>query len=131
MVYNTCGRFENLYPEDVPNYVPCHELFYDGRKWRYKTSYGAVRTPNGQYNFVVQAGKIYIGRQQFNGIGGHIDIARGQNVDFAGQIRFGHNSRNRGQIKNWNNASGHYKPSANFVNNTGLPLNRFIPYNFR
>ena len=86
--------FENLYPEDFPYYAPRHELFQDGKKWRYKTSSEAVRTPNGQYNFVVQEGKIYIGRQQFNGIGSHIYIARGQNVDFADRIRFGHNSSN-------------------------------------
>ncbi|MHC5779164.1 hypothetical protein [Nostoc sp.] len=39
-------------------------------------------------------------------MGSHIDIARGNNVDFAGQIRFGHNKNNKGQIKYWNNVSG-------------------------
>jgi hypothetical protein len=119
--------FTNLYPEDVPNYIRRNELLFDGNKWRYKTSRKKLFTPNGEYNFVVQGGQIYIARQKF-GLGSHIDIARGNNVDFAGQIRFGHNKNNKGQIKYWNNASGHYKPSANLAVNAGLPLNLFIPY---
>ncbi|MEH2458355.1 hypothetical protein [Nostoc sp.] len=121
--------FPNLYPEDTPNYIRRNELFFDGNKWRYKTPHKKVFTPNGEYNFVVQGGQIYIARQKF-GLGSHIDIARGNNVDFAGQIRFGHNKKNKGQIKYWNNASGHYKPSANLAGNAVLPLNLFIPYEF-
>lgn len=66
-------------------------------------------------------------------MGGHIDIARGNNVDFAGQIRFGHNKNSKGQIKYWNNGSGHYKPSsdlAGLAGNAGLLLDLFTPYNF-
>lgn len=123
------GRFPNLYPEELPNYVRRNQLFFDGMKWRYKTPQGKVLTPNGEYNFVVQEGKIYIARQKFSW-GSHIDIARGNKVDFAGQIRFGHNKNNRGQIKYWNNASGHYKPLADLAGNAGLPLDLFRQYNF-
>jgi hypothetical protein len=121
--------FANLYPEDIPSYIRRNELFFDGKKWRYKTPHKKVFTPNDEYNFVVQRGQIYIARQKFS-FGSHIDIARGNNVAFAGQIRFGHNKNNKGQIKYWNNASGHYKPSANSAGNAGLPLNLFIPYGF-
>ncbi|MBW4614023.1 MAG: hypothetical protein KME21_12260 [Desmonostoc vinosum HA7617-LM4] len=123
------GYFPNLYPEDIPNYIRRHELFFDGNKWRYKTFQNKVFTPNGEYNFIVQGGNIYIARQKF-GLGDHIDITKGNNVDFAGQIRFGHNKKNKGQIKYWNNASGHYKPSVNEAGNAGLPLDLFIPHEF-
>jgi hypothetical protein len=123
------GYFPNLYPEDIPNYIQRNELFFDGKKWRYQTPDKKVFTPNGEYNFVVQGGQIYIARQKF-ALGGHIDIGRGNNVDFAGQIRFGHNKNNKGQIKYWNNVSGHYKPSVSSASNAGLPLDLFTPYDF-
>ncbi|PHJ54829.1 hypothetical protein VF14_34510 [Nostoc linckia z18] len=123
------GYFPNLYPEDIPNYIRRNQLFFDGNKWRYQTLHKKIFTPNGEYNFVVQGGQIYIARQKF-ALGSHIDIARGNNVDFAGQIRFGHNKNNKGQIKYWNNLSGHYKPSANFASNAGLPLYLFRAYHF-
>ena len=71
--------FPNLYPEDIPNYIRRNELFFDGKKWRYKTPRKKVFTPNGEYNFVVQGGQIYIARQKF-GLGSHIDIARGKGL---------------------------------------------------
>ncbi len=48
-----------------------------------------------------------------------------QSLDEAGQIRFGHNKNNRGQIKYWNNASGHYKPLADLAGDACLPLDLF------
>jgi hypothetical protein len=131
LVHNAgCGEFPNLYPEDFPTPIPRYEIFFDGDKWRYKSPNGNIRTPNGQYNFVVQEGQVYITREKF-GLGGHVDLAGGSNVDFAGQIRFGSNPSNRGQIKFWNNASGHYQPNAASATNgadAGLPLDLFSPH---
>ena len=43
---------------------------------------------------------------------GHIDLARGGDVDYAGEIRFGASRRNRGLLGWWDNSSGHYRPLA-------------------
>ncbi len=45
-------------------------------------------------------------------VAGHIDIARGGDVAYAGEIRFGAGRGNRGQLQWWDNASGHYRPKA-------------------
>jgi RHS repeat-associated protein len=123
-------KFPNLYPEDVPNNIPRRELFHDGTKWRYTASNGKTLTPNGRYNFVTQDGKIYIARQKLGGIGGHTDIAKGKEVDFAGQIRFGSRPLSRGKISSWNNGSGHYKIPAEYASQARLPIESFIPYDF-
>ena len=54
---------------------------------------------------------------------GHINLSRGQPVEYAGQLRF---SRD-GQLKSWNNASGHYEPRAVKAPQAGLPMDKFIP----
>jgi len=72
---------------------------------------------------------LYIARQtSING--GHIDIARGARVEFAGQIRFGKGKYTRGILKAWNNDSGHFRPGLGFpleqiILQARLPLDRF------
>lgn len=70
-------------------------------------------------------GKIFLGRPR----GGHIDIAQGGDVQYAGQIRFGRGDKT-GVIKYWNNESGHYKPDAAFSTQAPLPQSVFKPYKF-
>lgn len=115
----------NLRPNDIIDYgVQARKITFDGNKWTYTNSLGQKRTPNGEYNFVTRDGNIYITRQQYNGAGSHIDNSKGRNVDFAGQVRFGHKNT-RGKIKYWDNASGHYQPSSLYANQAGFPLNLY------
>jgi len=118
--------FSNLYPGDTALPYPRRELLFDGTKWRALSENGTTVTPNGLYNFVVQAGKTYISRGNF-ARGGHLDLSQGLDVDYAGQIRFGHGN-NAGSLRFWNNASGHFKPKAAFSHQAPLPPDLFQPF---
>lgn len=119
-------KFPNLYPAETPLPYPRRELFFDGTKWRALSENGTTVTPNGLYNFVVQDGQTFISRGNF-GRGGHLDLSRGLNVDYAGQIRFGHGN-NAGQLRFWDNASGHFQPPAGFSHQAPLPPGSFQPF---
>ena len=69
----------------------------------------------GRYDFVIRNGVMQIGKA-------HYALAQGQPVEFAGEIVF-----ENGQIVEWTNASGHYRPSSFFAGNAGLPMDRFRP----
>lgn len=79
-----------------------------------------TRTASGKYNFVTIAGKIYV-----HHYAGHIDIARGQPVQYAGEAQFSGRT-NRGTLRWWNHKSGHYRPAKNAAIQAGLPLDKFI-----
>ncbi|MBD2693881.1 hypothetical protein [Anabaena catenula] len=90
------------------------------------TDKGEERTASGVYNFVVDLqGIIFIRKASARILGypepiGHVDLAMGKDVKYAGQIYFSGRNK-RGILRNWNNASGHYKPQAEFMANSGLP----------
>jgi RHS repeat-associated protein len=117
--------FSNLFPEDKALPYPRSELIFDGKKWRAIIANGKTITPNGEYNFVIQEGKIFIGRGKF-GKGGHVDLSKGLDVEYAGRIRFGHGN-NAGNLRYWNNRSGHFWPEASFSYQAPLPQNLFRP----
>lgn len=105
--------FRNLSPEDTPlssaevnrQLVRLEER---GGKW-VEVSGKGVRTARGQYNFVQQDGKTWaspVNSRMGSRDLGHVDLAGGGVVDYAGQVRF----TNSGQLKIWDNGSGHYKP---------------------
>lgn len=55
----------------------------------------------------------------------HLGLSNGSDVKYAGSIRFTDNQGvSRGQIKEWDNKSGHYKPSINNASQSGLPLDK-------
>ncbi|MFJ9317330.1 RHS repeat-associated core domain-containing protein [Pimelobacter simplex] len=57
---------------------------------------------NGRFQYIVgQDGRLIVGR------GGHIDLARGSGVTAAGEVRVVN-----GEVRMFNNASGHYQPDA-------------------
>jgi len=76
------------------------ELVYQQNKWYtvnlewYTVNLAGTkrRTASGKYNFVTIAGKIYVHRY-----GGHLDIARGQPVHYAGEVQFSGRT-NRGEL---------------------------------
>jgi RHS repeat-associated protein len=80
--------------------------------------YNVVGSPeplSGRFDFVVRNGNISIGR-------GHFVLAEGGlPVEFAGEVAF-----ENGSLLEWNNVSGHYRPSGVFAPNAGLPIGKFI-----
>jgi len=85
-----------------------------GLKWRRAA---------GWYDFVLQDGEIFAVKSK--GPYGHTEAARGGRVTWAGQVRFTSHS---GQIVEWNEGSGHYRPAASFKDSAvkaGFPEAKF------
>lgn len=123
--------FRNLgSPEEIIRPEPLKRLFFNGSRYKYIDENGRTYTPRGVYNFIVKEGKIYIASRR-NGQSGHINISRGADVEYAGQIRFGARGPRRGWIKEWDNASGHYKPDAASSGQAPLPQGAFKPVQHR
>lgn len=120
--------FYNHYPEDAPNPIPIIVLREDGGKWVEVTN-DSTRSASGLYNFVCIGGIIYVNKasRTFQGSPvGHIDIARGEPVDYAGEVRFA-GRKKRGLLRSWNNRSGHYQPLVDEAGRAGLPMELFQP----
>lgn len=93
---------------------------------------GNAFTARGNYNYVVEGDRIFVTKvpskpAMGQRIPGHIDIARGRDVAYAGEIRFGASRGNRGQLQWWDNSSGHYRPKASDAHTISdlLPLELF------
>lgn len=105
----------NLYPGDPIRNWTKWPLLNIGGKWVLKSG-DKFRSATGRYQFVTQGGRVWVSKKA-----GHYEIAGGKAVDFAGEIVFG-NRRNRGILKFWNNASGHYLPDFYLNCWSTLPL---------
>jgi hypothetical protein len=84
----------------------------------------------GSYDFVVKNDRIFAIKGGTRGYG-HTEAAAGERVSFAGQVRFGGEGGNPGQLIDWTNISGHYAPPRAFADNAvraGLPRDKFVPY---
>jgi hypothetical protein len=84
-----------------------------------------ARTASGSYDFVIQDGRIKAVRS--SGPYGHTEAALGERVTWAGTITFS----NKGNLKTWDNASGHFLPSGEFAENAAkahpdLPIGKFV-----
>jgi len=75
--------------------------------------------PAGEHDFVIVNGEMRFGA-------GHYHLAEGGRVEWAGTIRFDET----GALVDWSNASGHYRPSASFADNAGLPMEHFRAVDF-
>lgn len=87
----------------------------------------SCRTASGVYNFVTQGGIIFVRRASArvgNSLIGHIDLAMGRDVEYAGRLYFS-GRYNRGVLRKWKNESGHYRPDAAFMVQANLPLELF------
>lgn len=118
--------FHNLFPEDVPNPIRVAILKREKDKWIEATDHG-IRSASGLYNFVVIDSIIYVSKANrvFHGMPvGHLEIAQGRPVAYAGQIQFA-GRKKRGLLRFWDNSSGHYQPSADAAGQAGLPLELF------
>lgn len=77
----------------------------------------------------MQDGKVYVGTGDV--FQGHVEIARGNSVDYAGQISFGSGKNTKGVLNFWDNASGHYLPEPirpDWANSVKLPIDKFKAY---
>lgn len=99
-----------------------------GKRWYINNGKGELHTPSGTYQFVtLRDGSIRVTRRQTVD-GAHAPLANGQPVRFAGEVTFpSRHSVNRGQIKNWNNQSGHYRPDQQLKHQSGFPQPKFTP----
>jgi hypothetical protein len=92
-----------------------------------------TRTASGVYNFVTQDGTVFIRRASAkvgNSLIGHVDLAMGREVDYAGRLYFSGRT-SRGILRKWTNESGHYRPPADARNNAELPDDKFQSGRFR
>jgi hypothetical protein len=120
-------KFSNLFPEDLPRQVQRSALRVDQGKWLEITSKGQIRSALGIYLFVTMQSRVFVRRASTRIQGdpiGHVDLALGKDVDYAGQIHFSHRKR-RGILLYWTNASGHYKLDAQSMGNANLPPELF------
>jgi hypothetical protein len=120
-------EFPNLIPgEWDASFKPSRLENRDG-KWVEVMVNGAVRSASGVYDFVTKDNVIYVvkvGQTMRRSKHGHIDLSRGQNVDYAGNIRFA-GRRQRGHMLWWSNGSGHYLPTPDAAHQAGLPMDLF------
>ncbi|EHK63462.1 DUF4157 domain-containing protein [Achromobacter arsenitoxydans] len=80
-----------------------------------------TRTARGNYDFVVKDGEIFAvkTKKTLGGGYGHTEAARGERVNWAGQVEF-----ESGKVKTWNDGSGHYRPLSSMNHpavKAGLP----------
>lgn len=119
--------FGNL-PADEPATGIRLRLEQENGKW-YEILPGKERNRRraaGWYDFVIQDEVVWA--EKAKGPYGHTEAARGERVTFAGQVRF---SSHSGQIKEWNDGSGHYRPASGFARNAeraGFPMALFKPH---
>ncbi|VTR99029.1 polymorphic toxin-type HINT domain-containing protein [Tuwongella immobilis] len=84
-----------------------------------------VRSATGKDDFVTVNGQIRVLRPG-DPISTHTALADKGPVDYAGEIVFS-GRHNRGQIRYWDNGSGHFQPKAVDAHKAGLPMNLFRP----
>jgi hypothetical protein len=86
-----------------------------------------TRTARGNYDFVVKDGEIFaVKAKRTPGAIGHTEAARGERVNWAGQVEF-----EAGQVRAWNDGSGHYRPISSMRQpavQAGLPDDRFVQH---
>ena len=126
-------KFPNLFPEDLPRIIQRSQLVLREGKWREVRYKRSERTASGVYNFVTLEGQMFICRASARVGGraiGHVDLAMGKDVDYAGRLYFSGRTK-RGILRKWTNESGHYRPTPELMSNAGLPEELFEPGQFK
>ncbi|WP_158685878.1 DUF4157 domain-containing protein [Achromobacter spanius] len=87
-----------------------------------------VRTARGNYDFVVKDGEIFAvkSKRTVGGGYGHTEAARGERVNWAGQVDF-----ESGKVKTWNDGTGHYRSLSSMRDpavRAGLPDEKFVQH---
>jgi hypothetical protein len=126
-------KFANLFPEELPRIIQRSQLVFREGKWREVRYKHEERTASGVYNFVTLEGKVFVCRASARVGGrpiGHVDLAMGKDVDYAGRLYFSGRAK-RGILRKWTNESGHYRPTPEFMSNADLPEELFEPGQFK
>ncbi|MEI1375005.1 hypothetical protein PQG02_21500 [Nostoc sp. UHCC 0926] len=128
-------KFPNLFPKDSPRIIQRSRLVLKQGKWREVRYKRQERTASGVYNFIVTLeGIVFIRRASARVADraiGHIDLAKGEDVKYAGRLYFSGRT-NRGILRKWTNESGHYRPGAESMSNADLlPQELFEPGQFK
>ncbi len=124
--------FTNLFPEDAPAPLARSKLLQREGKWLEIRPDGTERSASGRYIFAQVDGELY-GVRGTTRVGGgtrpagHIDLAQGSPVEYAGEIQFS-GRHDRGIIRYWNNQSGHFQPDPGAASQANLPQELFQPY---
>jgi hypothetical protein len=85
---------------------------------------GLITQPDGTYNFVrTQGVRRRDERLLISAKAGHVQLAQGAPVIYAGTVRF-----SGGTLDWWSNYSGHYQPIAAFRAQAQLPEDKFVPW---
>ena len=124
------GTLTNLRPDDPAILQTTRRTLIQDSSGRYwlQSANGLRITPSGLYDFVTfPDGTIQVARPNPNQeYSTHLGLSNGEEVNFAGTIRFGNNSGSmRGTIIEWDNSSGHYRPPISLIDNANLPSNLF------
>jgi hypothetical protein len=117
----------------LPRIIQKSRLIYRDEKWREVMPNQESRTASGVYNFITQEGVVFIRRANAkvgSSLIGHVDLAMGRDVDYAGRLYFSGRT-NRGILRKWTNESGHYRPPAIARENAGLSESLFQSGRFK
>lgn len=109
--------FGNLAEEKPNPDVRRSILVKEGETWYERRPNGQKWRATGTYSFVIQKGKVWAVKptDRMDAAGkGHTEAAAGGRVEYAGMAEFGSSEKQRGILRTWRNASGHYKPVAEF-----------------
>lgn len=117
------GIIHNVRPEDLAAPMRRWELVQVDGKFKVRGEDGMLRSPQGRYTYVQQDGTVWVQRATKSG---HVDLAQDRGVEYAGEIQFG-GRRNRGQLRYWNNDSGHFVPAEGAAPKANLPTEKFVP----
>ncbi len=87
-----------------------------------------TRTARGNYDFVVKDKEIFAvkTKRTLGGGYGHTEAARGERVNWAGQVEF-----EGGKVKTWNDGSGHYRSLSSMRQpavDAGMPKDKFVQH---
>jgi hypothetical protein len=128
--------FANNTPDDLPQAVNRLGLTRenDGR-WKTKDRLGRKFTAKGLHIFVGQQGRLIVSPRKARPDGGtsvsHVDLACGQEVEFAGEVVFGGRSGRSGILRYWSDKTGHYHDGSRSMDSNvvkELPPELFVRY---
>lgn len=113
------GLYENRYPND---WHPVRRMELVEKNGVYYVRNGSKLTrAKGNYDFVRINGRTWVAGPN----SGHANIARGQAVEYSGQLHFGRGTTTRGTLKSWSNQSGHYLPHQRHANRAQFDMSKF------
>jgi RHS repeat-associated protein len=126
------ANFENLYPEDVPGsrYGVVQLVQRDGVWYEMSGQYQGSRA-RGLYDFVVIDGEVHAVRMRGRNVVGHVSLANGASVQYAGMVRFGTGTTTRGIVTAWDNGSGHFMPHPGWAHQAPFPRELFSAVDFQ